>query len=181
MALKTKGLAVSVANAGVSGDTASGGLGRLDWSVPEGTDAAIVELGANDMLRALGRNGGVCMINFFSAFVNDSVAEVIMRAQKRTNNPAGGGGTEEMPSDATDWDQFLTWYSALGSPTAKFDDVIDHILHAAQVAGMLDDHFAGRANRSQWILMLLTFEIWHRLFIDQRPAFARPAPAAVLV
>ena len=52
---------------------------------------------------------------------------------------------------------------------------------AAQVTAMLDDHFAGRANRSQWILMLLTFEIWHRLFIDQRPAFAQPAPAAAMV
>ena len=50
-ALKAKGLAVEVANAGVSGDTATGGLARLDWSVPEGTDAVIVELGANDMLR----------------------------------------------------------------------------------------------------------------------------------
>jgi acyl-CoA thioesterase-1 len=50
-ALKAKGLAVQIANAGVSGDTASGGLARLDWSVPEGTEAVIVELGANDMLR----------------------------------------------------------------------------------------------------------------------------------
>ena len=52
-ALKAKGLAVEVANAGVSGDTSSGGLARLDWSVPEGTDAVILELGANDMLRGV--------------------------------------------------------------------------------------------------------------------------------
>jgi acyl-CoA thioesterase-1 len=52
-ALKAKNIAVSVANAGVSGDTASGGLGRLDWSVPDGTDAVIVELGANDALRGI--------------------------------------------------------------------------------------------------------------------------------
>jgi len=52
-ALKAKGLAVDVANAGVSGDTASGGLARLDWSVPAGTDAVILELGANDALRGL--------------------------------------------------------------------------------------------------------------------------------
>src|SRR5271156_2031106 len=50
-ALAAKGVAVEIANAGVSGDTASGGLARLDWSVPEGTDAVILELGANDMLR----------------------------------------------------------------------------------------------------------------------------------
>jgi acyl-CoA thioesterase-1 len=42
-----------IVNAGVSGDTASAGLDRLDWSVPDGTDGVIVELGANDMLRGL--------------------------------------------------------------------------------------------------------------------------------
>jgi acyl-CoA thioesterase-1 len=52
-ALRAKGLAVEVVNAGVSGDTSSGGLARLDWSVPQGTDAVIVELGANDMLRGV--------------------------------------------------------------------------------------------------------------------------------
>jgi acyl-CoA thioesterase-1 len=52
-ALKAKGLEVGIVNAGVSGDTSSGGLARLDWSVPEGTDAVILELGANDMLRGI--------------------------------------------------------------------------------------------------------------------------------
>ena len=52
-ALKSRGIAVTITNAGVSGDTASGGLGRLDWSVPDGTDAVILELGANDALRGL--------------------------------------------------------------------------------------------------------------------------------
>lgn len=50
-ALKAKGIAVEMINAGVSGDTASGGRDRLDWSVPEGTEAVILELGANDALR----------------------------------------------------------------------------------------------------------------------------------
>jgi len=50
-ALKAKGHNVTIENAGVSGDTAAGGLARLDWSIPEGTDAGIVELGANDALR----------------------------------------------------------------------------------------------------------------------------------
>jgi acyl-CoA thioesterase I len=53
VALKAKGIAANVTNAGVSGDTASGGLGRLDWSVPEGTEAVILELGANDALRGI--------------------------------------------------------------------------------------------------------------------------------
>lgn len=40
-----------MSNAGVSGDTATGGLDRVDWSVPDGTAGVILELGANDMLR----------------------------------------------------------------------------------------------------------------------------------
>ncbi len=52
-ALKAKGMDVDVTNAGVSGDTASGGRDRLDWSVPQGTQAVIVELGANDALRGI--------------------------------------------------------------------------------------------------------------------------------
>lgn len=49
--LRAKGENVTVANAGVSGDTATGGLDRVDWSVPDGTAGVILELGANDMLR----------------------------------------------------------------------------------------------------------------------------------
>lgn len=52
-ALAADGVAAEIANAGVSGDTAADGLARLDWSVPQGTDAVIVELGANDMLRGI--------------------------------------------------------------------------------------------------------------------------------
>ncbi|HEX8048996.1 arylesterase [Rhizobium sp.] len=52
-ALKAKGLDVTVADAGVSGDTTSGGLSRIDWSVPDGADGVILELGANDALRGI--------------------------------------------------------------------------------------------------------------------------------
>ena len=52
-ALQSKGIAIDMINAGVSGDTSSGGRDRLDWSVPEGTQAVIVELGANDALRGV--------------------------------------------------------------------------------------------------------------------------------
>jgi acyl-CoA thioesterase-1 len=52
-ALQAKGHDVTVANAGVSGDTAAAGAARVDWSVPDGTDGVILELGANDALRGL--------------------------------------------------------------------------------------------------------------------------------
>jgi acyl-CoA thioesterase I len=50
-ALTAKGLEIEMTDAAVSGDTTSGGLARLDWSVPDGTDFVILELGANDALR----------------------------------------------------------------------------------------------------------------------------------
>jgi acyl-CoA thioesterase I len=52
-ALKKAGIDAVVTNAGVSGDTSAGGLARLDWSLADHPDAAIVELGGNDMLRGI--------------------------------------------------------------------------------------------------------------------------------
>jgi acyl-CoA thioesterase I len=52
-ALKASGHEVVVANAGVAGDTTAAGLARIDWAVPDGTDAVILELGANDALRGI--------------------------------------------------------------------------------------------------------------------------------
>lgn len=52
-ALRSAGYDVAVMNAGVSGDTTTGGLARLDWSVPESADLVIVEFGANDALRGV--------------------------------------------------------------------------------------------------------------------------------
>jgi len=49
--LKASGLDVNVINAGVSGDTSAGGLARLDWSLADHPQAAIIELGSNDALR----------------------------------------------------------------------------------------------------------------------------------
>jgi acyl-CoA thioesterase-1 len=71
-ALKAKDIAVEVINAGVSGDTSAGGLARLDWSVPEGTDAVILELGANDMLRGLD-----------PAAARSALAEIVRRLKAR--------------------------------------------------------------------------------------------------
>ncbi len=51
--LQARGHDVVIVNAGVSGDTTSGGLARLDWSIPDETQLVILELGANDMLRGV--------------------------------------------------------------------------------------------------------------------------------
>jgi acyl-CoA thioesterase-1 len=50
-ALAAAGHPVTIIDGAVSGDTAAGGLARLDWALGDGADAAIVELGANDGLR----------------------------------------------------------------------------------------------------------------------------------
>jgi len=51
--LQKKGYDVSVMNAGVAGDTTSGGLTRLKWTLKEDPDYVILALGGNDMLRAV--------------------------------------------------------------------------------------------------------------------------------
>ena len=51
--LIAKGHDIQITNAGVSGDTSADGLARVDWSIPDGTDGVILELGANDALRGL--------------------------------------------------------------------------------------------------------------------------------
>ncbi|MBE7636443.1 arylesterase [Sneathiella sp. P13V-1] len=52
-ALAEKGHQIRIENAGVSGDTSTGGLQRLDWAIAGGADAVILELGANDALRGI--------------------------------------------------------------------------------------------------------------------------------
>ena len=52
-ALRERGHDVTILNAGVSGDTSAAGLARLDWSIPDGVNGVVVELGANDMLRGI--------------------------------------------------------------------------------------------------------------------------------
>lgn len=90
----------------------------------------------DDMLRDLARNGGVCMINFFSAFLNEGVAKALTEAGKRPRQNAGSGADDEFPDDRLDWASYLDWFRALGCPAATIDDAVDHIIHAAEVAGI---------------------------------------------
>lgn len=55
-ALRDQGVAVTVVNAGVSGDTTAGGRARLDWALADKPQVAVVELGANDGLRGIDPN-----------------------------------------------------------------------------------------------------------------------------
>lgn len=90
------------------------------------------------MLRDLARHGGLCMINFFPAFVNEGVARVLLAAQGPSPIPDALPEYEEIPTDRSYWDGFLAWYRSIDCPESTLDDVIDHIAHAAEVAGI--DH-----------------------------------------
>ena len=56
-ALRARGHDVRFIDAAVSGDTTAGGRARLDWALADGADAALIELGGNDGLRALPPEG----------------------------------------------------------------------------------------------------------------------------
>ena len=112
-ALKAKGHDVEVANAGVSGDTTSGGLARLDWSVPDGTDLVILELGANDMLRGL------------SPSITEQNLDKMLAGLKARNIPVVLAGMYAAPNLGQDYaDAFNAIYPALaqkyGAPLIGF-------------------------------------------------------------
>jgi len=77
-ALKARGHAVEVINAGVSGDTTAGGLARVAWAVPEQTDAVILELGANDALRGLDPARAKSNLDKIIAAIRGYGAEVLL-------------------------------------------------------------------------------------------------------
>jgi acyl-CoA thioesterase I len=85
-ALQARGIAAAITNAGVSGDTASGGLNRLDWSVPEGTEAVILELGANDALRAMDPNVTKAALNAILNKLRDRHIAVLLAGMKAPPN-----------------------------------------------------------------------------------------------
>jgi acyl-CoA thioesterase-1 len=85
-ALKANGHQVDVINAGVSGDTTAAGLERLRWAVPDGTDAVIVELGANDALRGLDPEKARSNLDRIIAVVKAGGAEVLLAGMLAPRN-----------------------------------------------------------------------------------------------
>ena len=57
VALTARGSEAKVVDAGVSGDTATAALARLDWALPDDADAVIIELGGNDALQGIPPEG----------------------------------------------------------------------------------------------------------------------------
>ncbi len=88
------------------------------------------------MLKDLASEGGVCMINFFSAFIDNDAAGIMIAGRGSSEGKKGRGPQEELPDDTRDWESFCSWYHALGGPSGTIDSVVDHIAHAADVAGV---------------------------------------------
>ena len=87
------------------------------------------------MMRDLAGNGGVCMINFFPAFISDDIALALASAPKRSMNETGA--PDEPIDDASEWASYVEWFNTV-APRATLDQVVDHIVHAATIAGI--DH-----------------------------------------
>ena len=87
------------------------------------------------MLKDLASAGGVCMVNFFSAFVDAKAAELVVAsldpASRKTPGPS-----EPLPDDATDWSDYSRWFASLNCPAGTVDTVVDHLAHIASVAGV---------------------------------------------
>ncbi|MEO1077311.1 MAG: dipeptidase [Bacteroidota bacterium] len=84
------------------------------------------------MLRALAENGGVVMINFFDYVVNENLTQDVMDAALRRVRTEHGGNLRMY------WTAVATEKRARGLPGGTWEDIIDHIDHAVQVAGV--DH-----------------------------------------
>ena len=92
--LQSKGIAVDMINAGVSGDTSSGGRDRLDWSVPEGTEAVILELGAKPfVVAAMGSHGGATPDGQRSLLAHYQIDEAHLGVPVKTDMDAVQVGT----------------------------------------------------------------------------------------
>ncbi|WP_052699145.1 arylesterase [Hyphomicrobium sp. 99] len=86
MALEARGHKVNVVNAGVSGDTTSDGLARLDWALDPKPDAVIVELGANDALRGIDPKVPRANLDKMLAALKANGIPVLLTGMKAPNN-----------------------------------------------------------------------------------------------
>src|SRR3954464_1802871 len=97
----------------------------------------------DDMLRAMQRNGGVVMVNFFSAFIDEDFRKAFVAQSKERGaavDAAEKAWSAQHPGQAVPWmiaDRVgKQWAAKIPRPPLKA--MIDHIDHVAKVAGI--DH-----------------------------------------
>ena len=84
--LATDGIDVAMINAGVSGDTTAGGLARLDWSLVDNPDAAIIVLGGNDLLRGLDPKTSYENLNTIINRLKDRNVKILLAGMQAPRN-----------------------------------------------------------------------------------------------
>jgi membrane dipeptidase len=88
----------------------------------------------DDMLRAVAKNGGVVMVNFFDAFIDQRKADLTKRARAKREELA-----KQFPNDPKRLDEEVEKWRAANDPgKTPLSVLIDHIDHIAKVAGI--DH-----------------------------------------
>lgn len=102
--LKADGYDISVINAGVSGDTTSSGLTRLDWALAQKPDYFILVMGGNDMLRQVDLSVTRSNMNKIAEKVHAQKIPMLIAGMRPYRNFAGigGGGLEDIYEDVAD-------------------------------------------------------------------------------
>jgi membrane dipeptidase len=89
---------------------------------------------SDDMLRALAKNGGVVMVNFYDGFLDPRKAELTLRSRKVEADLA-----VNYPNDPKRMNEEMDKWRAANDPgKTPLSVLIDHIDHIAKVAGI--DH-----------------------------------------
>ena len=102
--LDSLGLEYKVINSGLSGETTSGGLNRLDWVLNQPVDIFVLELGANDGLRGIP----------ISESMNNLQAIIDMVKEKNPDTILILAGMQIPPNMGADYtSQFMAMYPAL--------------------------------------------------------------------
>ena len=121
--LKKKGVSVKVLGSGVSGDTSTGGLARLDWSIGDDVDAVILELGANDALRGIPPE-----------LTAENLEKMVLRLQERGKKVLLAGMLAP-PNMGPDYGET---FNAIYPDLAKKHDLVFYPFFLDGVAGNLD-------------------------------------------
>jgi acyl-CoA thioesterase I len=122
-AIKAKIPDVTIINGGVSGDTAAGGLARLDWALTDEVDGLIVELGANDALRGL------------DVSQTEAALEAILQKAKTKNLPVLILGMKAPPNLGPD---YVTRFDGLYPRLAKKYQALFYPFYLDGVAAVAD-------------------------------------------
>jgi acyl-CoA thioesterase-1 len=84
--LKDEGIDVKIVNGGVSGDTTTDGLARLDWALADKPNVVILALGANDMLRGIDPKIVRANLDQMIGKIQASGAKILLLGMQSTTN-----------------------------------------------------------------------------------------------